>query len=120
MRDGRARSPRRERRAGRGVLPLSRRKRELMITAIEGGTVVAYEHGRHRIVPGGTVVFENDRITFVGRRFPAAVDRRLDATGRLVIPGFVNLHCHADTEAGGRLVADAGRRDFFHTGFLNY
>jgi cytosine/adenosine deaminase-related metal-dependent hydrolase len=91
-----------------------------MITAIEGGTVVAYENGSHRIVLGGTVVFENDRITFVGRRFPGAVDRRLDATGRLVIPGFVNLHCHADTEAGGRLIADAGRRDFFHTGFLNY
>src|SRR5262249_58150952 len=40
--------------------------------------------------------------------------------GRLVMPGFVNIHCHADTEAGGRLIADAGRRDFLHTGFLNY
>src|SRR5262249_31129148 len=29
-------------------------------------------------------------------------------------------HCHADTEAGGRLIADTGRRDFLHTGFLNY
>jgi 5-methylthioadenosine/S-adenosylhomocysteine deaminase len=91
-----------------------------MITAIENGTVVAFQDGSHRIVPRGTVVFNDDRISFVGQRFPEAVDRRVDATGRLIIPGFVNLHCHADTEAGGRLIADAGRRDFFHTGFLNY
>jgi cytosine/adenosine deaminase-related metal-dependent hydrolase len=91
-----------------------------MITAIEGGTVVAFHDGSHRLLPGGSVVFEDERILFVGRRFPGRVDRRLDATGRLVIPGLINLHCHADTEAGGRLIADAGRRDFFHTGFLNY
>src|SRR2546427_9755322 len=36
------------------------------------------------------------------------------------MPGLVNIHCHADVEAGGRLIADIGRRDFFHTGFLNY
>lgn len=91
-----------------------------MITAIENGTVVAYHDGTHRVLPGGSVVFEGDRIVHVGRRFPGRIDRRLDATGRLVIPGLVNLHFHADTEAGGRLIADTGRRDFFHTGFLNY
>ena len=91
-----------------------------MRTAIERGIVVAYHEGGHRILRNGTVVVEDDRVVFVGQRFPGEVDRRIDATGRLVIPGFVNLHCHADTEAGGRLIADAGRRDFFHTGFLNY
>ena len=54
------------------------------------------------------------------RRTPGPSDQRIDATGKLVIPGLVNLHCHATTEASGRLIADAGRRDFFHTGFLNY
>ena len=37
-----------------------------------------------------------------------------------MIPGLVNIHCHADVEAGGRLIADCGRRDFFQAGFLNY
>src|SRR5438046_2993795 len=32
----------------------------------------------------------------------------------------VSSTCTATTEASGRLIADAGRRDFFHTGFLNY
>ena len=91
-----------------------------MKTLIHGGDVVAYAAGGHRLLRNGVLVFENDRVTFVGRTFAGPVDRRIDATGKLVIPGFVNIHCHADTEAGGRLIADVGRRDYFHTGFLNY
>src|SRR5262247_1053062 len=91
-----------------------------MKTLIHGGDVVAYADDSHRLLRGGALVFEDDRVTFVGRAFAGPVDRRIDATGRLVIPGLVNIHCHADTEAGGRLIADVGRRDYFHTGFLNY
>ncbi|MBI1846628.1 MAG: amidohydrolase family protein [Candidatus Rokubacteria bacterium] len=91
-----------------------------MRTLLEGGDVVAYADGGHRLLRGGTLVFEDDRVVFVGRRYPGHADRRIDATGTLVMPGLVNIHCHADTEAGGRLVADAGRRDYFHAGFLNY
>ncbi|HEV8438987.1 MAG TPA: chlorohydrolase family protein [Methylomirabilota bacterium] len=91
-----------------------------MKTVIQGGDIVAYADGGHRLLRGGAVVFEDDRVTFVGRVFTGAADRRIDATGKLVIPGLVNIHCHADVEAGGRLIADIGRRDYFHTGFLNY
>ncbi|HEX7124511.1 MAG TPA: amidohydrolase family protein, partial [Thermodesulfobacteriota bacterium] len=91
-----------------------------MRTLIEGGHVVAWAEGSHRLVPRGALVLEDDRVAFVGRRYDGPVDRRIDAEGRLVIPGFVNLHCHAEVEAGGRLIADAGRRDVFHAGFLNY
>jgi cytosine/adenosine deaminase-related metal-dependent hydrolase len=91
-----------------------------MKTLIHGGDVVAYAEGGHRLLRGGALVFDADRVTFVGRSFAGAVDQRIDATGKLVIPGLVNIHCHADVEAGGRLIADVGRRDYFHTGFLNY
>src|SRR5437660_9656883 len=91
-----------------------------MKTLIQGGDVAAYAEGGHRLLRGGALVFENDRVTFFGRPFTRSVDRRIDAVGKLVIPGLVNIHCHADVEAGGRLIADIGRRDFFHTGFLNY
>ena len=91
-----------------------------MKTLIHGGDVVAYADGGHRLLRGGALVFDGDRVTFVGRSFAGPVDQRLDATGKLVIPGLVNIHCHADVEAGGRLIADVGRRDYFHTGFLNY
>ncbi len=91
-----------------------------MRTLIQGGDIVAYADGGHRLLRGGALVFEDDRVVFVGRAFPGPVDRRIDATGKLVIPGLVNLHCHAEVEAGGRLIADVGRRDFFQAGFLNY
>jgi 5-methylthioadenosine/S-adenosylhomocysteine deaminase len=91
-----------------------------MKTLVHGGDVVAYAADGHRLLRGGVLVFEDDRVIFVGRAYAGPVDRRLDATGRLVIPGLVNIHCHADVEAGGRLIADVGRRDYFHTGFLNY
>ena len=91
-----------------------------MRTVIDGGDVIAYHEGGHRLLRRGVVVYENDRVLFVGRAYTGPADRRIDATGKLVIPGLVNLHCHATTEASGRLLADAGRRDFFHTGFLNY
>ena len=91
-----------------------------MKTLIHGGDVVAHAAGGHRLLRNGALVFEDDRVTFVGRAFTGPVDRRIDAAGKLVIPGLVNIHCHADVEAGGRLIADVGRRDYFHTGFLNY
>src|SRR5262252_1288800 len=91
-----------------------------MKTLIRGGDVVAYHGGTHRLLRGGDLVLDGDRVAYVGRRYPGAVDDEIDARGRLVMPGLVNIHCHADTEAGGRLIADTGRRDFLHTGFLNY
>ncbi len=91
-----------------------------MKTLIQGGDVVAYHDGGHRLLRGGVLVFDDDRITFVGRDYAGPIDRRIDATAQLVIPGLINIHCHADVEAGGRLMADCGRRDFLHAGFLNY
>ena len=91
-----------------------------MRTVIHGGDVIAYHDGGHRLLRGGSLVYDNDRVVFVGGAYAGPADHRIDATGKLVIPGLVNLHCHATTEASGRLIADAGRRDFFHTGFLNY
>jgi hypothetical protein len=71
-----------------------------MRTLIGGGDVVAYDDGGHRLLRGGALVLEDDHVLFVGRAFDGAVDRRVDATGKLVMPGLVNLHCHADVEAG--------------------
>ena len=70
-------------------------------TAIKGGWVVAWLDGRHRVLEGGAVVFEGTTVVFVG--FPGdpacpSADVTIDADGKLVSPGLVNLHCIANLD----------------------
>lgn len=70
-----------------------------MRTVIHGGDVIAYHGGGHRLLRGGSLAYDNDRVVFVGGAYTGPSDHQIDATGKLVIPGLVNLHCHATTEA---------------------
>jgi 5-methylthioadenosine/S-adenosylhomocysteine deaminase len=81
-------------------------------TLIQGGWVVGFDGESHILIPDGVVVYEDDRITYVGRSYDGAVDTRLDARGRLVSPGLIDCHVHAavDTQI---MYLEAGRRDFF-------
>lgn len=65
-----------------------------MVTLIRGGWVVAFDGGRHRVIPEGDVVFEGDRITYAGPRWDGVADETVDAKGMLVSPGFINTHAH--------------------------
>ncbi|MDA1091530.1 MAG: amidohydrolase family protein [Proteobacteria bacterium] len=65
-----------------------------MPTLIENGTVIAWDGDCHRVMEPGVVVFEGNEIVFVGETYDGDVDITIDATGRLVIPGFVNSHLH--------------------------
>lgn len=89
-------------------------------TLIENGTVIAFDGREHRVLKQGTVVYRGDRIIHVGRTFDGEVDNRIDATGKLVIPGFISTHCHLRLNEGYRMVIDGGRRDFLRSGFPNY
>ncbi|NLE76302.1 MAG: amidohydrolase family protein, partial [Chloroflexi bacterium] len=48
--------------------------------------------GHHAILKDGVVVVEGDRVLHVGPSFDGPVDRTLDAQGKLVSPGFINIH----------------------------
>ena len=70
-------------------------------TAIQGGWVIGWGPSGHQAMEGGVVVIEDDRIAFVG--FPddpdcPTADRTLDAKGKIVSPGLVNLHCIANLD----------------------
>ena len=70
-----------------------------MRKAIRNGTVVAWNGAHHHVIEGGAVVFEDDRIVYVGKDAAGGdtlgpVDETIDASGRLVIPGLVNSHLH--------------------------
>ena len=71
-----------------------------MSLVIGGGLVVTPERDGVR-AERGTIVVDGDRIARVvygadaARLAPAAGDRVIDASRRLVIPGLVDAHCHA-------------------------
>jgi 5-methylthioadenosine/S-adenosylhomocysteine deaminase len=50
--------------------------------------------GELGLIPGGGVVIEDDRITAVGQGLDGAGARIVDATGKIVLPGFVDVHNH--------------------------
>ena len=91
-----------------------------MRTLVQGGWVVGFDGRGHELIPNGRVVFENDRIVHVGRAFDGAVDRTIDATGKLVSPGFINCHLHAAVNAGQTVFIADGKADYFGSNFIGY
>jgi 5-methylthioadenosine/S-adenosylhomocysteine deaminase len=89
-------------------------------TAIEGGLLVAFDGTEHRLLREGVLVYEGDRIVYVGPTYAGPRARTVDARGKLVIPGQISGHAHVSAQEGGRLLVDGGRRDFFRSGFPNY
>ena len=83
---------------------------------VDGGLVVAMDEAG-TVIPGGAVAIRGNRIEAVGpaaelaSRFPGA--RRLDASGRIVMPGLIDAHTHVPMTLF-RGVAD----DLDLTGFL--
>jgi cytosine/adenosine deaminase-related metal-dependent hydrolase len=65
-----------------------------MKTRINASFVIAFDGESHRIMKEGVVVFEDDEIIHVGKSYRGSVDEVIDARGKMVIPGFINLHAH--------------------------
>src|SRR5207237_53123 len=75
-----------------------------MRTLIENGTVVTASD-----TFAADVVIEDDRIAALGKdlgRVYAQIDRRIDARGKYVIPGGIDVHTHLDMPFGGTTSAD--------------
>jgi len=73
-----------------------------MRTLIAGGTVVTASDTYQ-----ADVLIEDEKITGVGHGFKA--DKTIDATGKYVIPGGIDVHTHLDMPFGGTVASD----DFF-------
>jgi dihydropyrimidinase len=68
---------------------------------IKNGTIVtAADHYR------GDVLVEDERITTIGTELAGAADRIIDATGKYVLPGGIDVHTHLDMPFGGTTSAD--------------
>jgi 5-methylthioadenosine/S-adenosylhomocysteine deaminase len=91
-------------------------------TLVQGGWVVGYDvaRRRHELWRDGVVVFEDDRIIHVGQRFDGEADQRIDASGKLVMPGLINTHLHLGTNAPHTFFLDHTKADYFGANFYAY
>src|SRR3954454_18947361 len=72
-----------------------------MTLLIKGGTIVnATDQYR------GDVFVDGERITTIGTALDLPADRVIDATGKLVLPGGIDVHTHLDMPFGGTTSAD--------------
>jgi 5-methylthioadenosine/S-adenosylhomocysteine deaminase len=89
-------------------------------TVLRNGIVIGFQNGEHRVLDGGDVVYADDVIEYVGRRWKGDAGTVIDVSGKLVLPGLISVHAHVGCAVGDRLIVDGGRRDFLRSGFINY
>ena len=72
-----------------------------MRTLVRGGTVVTAAD-----IYRGDVLVVDEKIAAVGTSLEGPADRTLDASGKYVIPGGIDVHTHLDMPFGGTTSAD--------------
>ena len=73
-----------------------------MKTLIYGGRLI---DPANRVDARLNLLIENGKIAWVGTGMPAA-DKVIDATGKIVSPGFIDIHLHEDPVVDGRIAPD--------------
>ena len=89
-----------------------------MSVRIDGGVVVGWSGEDHELIPDGSVLMEGDTITYVGTDRSKAADEVIDATDKLVCPGFVNLHVHSQLNVGDYLIGDVTKKDYLSANYF--
>ncbi|QCO54567.1 N-ethylammeline chlorohydrolase [Pseudorhodobacter turbinis] len=67
-------------------------------TSLTARWIVGHQDGSHRLLENGELVFENDRILYVGPRFDGEVARRIDLGNVLISPGLIDLDALSDLD----------------------
>jgi 5-methylthioadenosine/S-adenosylhomocysteine deaminase len=89
-----------------------------MKTLIEGGWVVGFDGAAHEVIKNGVVVYDGAVIEFVGKDYNLPVDKKIDAKGCLVSPGFIDTHFHSGINASDYILNDSTKTDFFASNYL--
>lgn len=91
-------------------------------TRIRAAWVVGYRDGDHCLYADGEVVYQGDKILFVGHDYPGHVDEDMNVGNSMVGPGFIDVDALGDLDTTvlafdnqpgwrkGRIVADDWQR----------
>jgi dihydropyrimidinase len=77
-----------------------------MRTLIKGGTIVNAD-----ATSRADILVDGERIALIGEELDASADRTVDASGKWVIPGAIDVHTHMELPFGGTFA-----KDTFETG----
>ena len=72
-----------------------------MRTLIKGGTIVNAE-----ATTAADVLVDGERIALIGQSLDVQADRTIDASGKWVIPGAIDVHTHMELPFGGTFAKD--------------
>src|SRR4051794_546349 len=72
-----------------------------MSVLIKGGTVVTATD-----IYKGDVLVEGETVSVIGTSLSMQADRVIDATGKYLLPGGIDVHTHLDMPFGGTTSAD--------------
>ncbi|SFF08408.1 Cytosine/adenosine deaminase [Sulfitobacter brevis] len=67
-------------------------------TLLTARWIVAHQEDGHRLLENGELVFERDRIIYVGPKFEGDVARRIDLGNVLISPGLIDLDALSDLD----------------------
>lgn len=70
--------------------------------------IVAYDAARsmHVYLSGGDIAFDRNGFIQVGGRYDGAFAREISGRAKMVMPGFVNVHCHSGEEPVAKGIFD--------------
>jgi len=70
--------------------------------------IVAWDEAErsHVYLQGADLAFRGGEIVFVGKNYDGPAERVIAGSGRMVVPGFVNVHSHPTSEPGNKGVLE--------------
>jgi cytosine/adenosine deaminase-related metal-dependent hydrolase len=84
---------------------------------INARMIVAHQGGEHRLLRDGCLVIEGNEIIHVGKDWDGTPDVEIDATERVISPGFINTHSHlAGSPLDKSYIEDVGKRQWSMSG----
>jgi 5-methylthioadenosine/S-adenosylhomocysteine deaminase len=85
------------------------------------GMLIAWDGEAHTYMPDADLAFSNGTISFTGRNYAGPADSVIDCSGRLVMPGLVNIHSHPSSEPMNKgLTDEIGSPGFYNSSLYEY
>lgn len=73
-------------------------KERAMKTKLKGRYVIGYDGSDHVIVENAEIVYQNESIIYVGKKYLGEVDEVIDVGNSVISPGFIDLNALGDID----------------------